>query len=147
MEYATRVMDIEKQLLFYNTLFESDGKYIKQFTNVAASKCKVIFVFNGADYIEVQRLFVSDSFSSAVVHVPVVLCIQWICRIEFAEMIEAQTQRNNEELAKAVAEKDALIDALKQKKKELEDAINVKLTVLHSPHKHSREDTGEATSE
>jgi len=65
------------------------------------SKVKVCFVYNGADFVDVQENFKSRLFQTYVVHLPIECCIQWKLQVKASKL--ARRVEVAEAAAKAAA--------------------------------------------
>jgi len=132
IDKKTNMTKIDHKLRMYNTLFETNNKNLLKSSGVDVSefsKCFVLFVYNGMDYVDIQNRFVSDKFNAIVVHLPQVECINWSVSVDVEEAND-RADRSESKLKEKEDELKKKEDELKEKEDELKAVEKVKVDMI-----------------
>lgn len=93
----TKKTKVAHKLSFYETVFTRCRSLVPSaLPDVDLAQSIVIFVYNGADYVDVSRNFTSSSFATGVVHLPMAFAVQWKNSIEIAKRDQEIANRDQE---------------------------------------------------
>jgi hypothetical protein len=120
-QMAIQTNKISRKISTFETLFRS----YKEALPADISKVKVCFVYNGADFVDVQQKFKSKLFETYVVHLPFRACLEWSIKEKANAAVkkaEAETRQAKAEAAAAAAAATEENQLLKRRLAELEGA-------------------------
>ena len=80
---SMRCVDMAKvtqKIQFYEELFDTNNSklyYDKQTIDILNPNKIILFVYNGADYVNIKKQFKSSHFNYVVIHLPFDFCMTW----------------------------------------------------------------------
>ena len=109
IDRKTQLTKLETKLKFYNLLFTLNNKNkFKRDTGIDINAgVYVLFVYNGADFLDISESFKSSSFKSLVVYLPLETCMTWSKSVELEKAnVEAEkAKRDRDIIAEDIARK------------------------------------------
>jgi hypothetical protein len=98
-----KLSKIEKKWNFFNSFFQSS---MDEVPGATKENSYALFVFNGADYVDVSRSFPSTYFTGGVVHMTIDSSVNWASHLEMerAQRAEERAQRAEERAQQEIEE-------------------------------------------
>ena len=115
----TQLTKLETKLKFYNLLFtlNNKNKFNKKETDIdIGAGAYVLFVYNGADFLDISESFQSLSFESLVVYLPLETCMTWSKSVE-VEKAKVEAEKANVEAEKAKRDRDNIAEDIARRLK------------------------------
>jgi hypothetical protein len=131
-EILNKPSKVATKLSFYETIFDShdNKRFSDQFpegVHINSVNKIVIFVYNGADFVDLKNNFKSDKFTAIVVHLPMTFCISWEKDV-LLQAKDKEVQEKDHELQ----EKDHELQEKESALQEKESALQEKESALQS---------------
>ena len=114
----TQLTKLETKLKFYNLLFtlNNKNKFKKETDIDIGAGAYVLFVYNGADFLDISESFQSLSFESLVVYLPLETCMTWSKSVE-VEKAKVEAEKANVEAEKAKRDRDNIAEDIARRLK------------------------------
>ena len=130
----TKPSKVATKLSFYETIFDShnEDSFSYQFPDgdqISSVNEIVLFVYNGADFVDLKNSFKSDKCTAIVVHLPILFCVNWVkdVQLQAKEVKEIALQEAlHEKEVKEIALQEALQEKESALQKALQEAINLR---------------------